>query len=120
MATPSRFMPIAARDLVLVRADGYQMPVYVAVGAPYSPAKADEMKQYAGCLVLTCDEPDLATEIYGADEMEALIAALEFIESFLRRLVVESGGQLRGSDGHPFDPAGSTLLKESRQLQSRM
>jgi hypothetical protein len=113
------FVPIAERDLILVGSDGYEMPVHVAVGAPYEPADAKEMEGYAGCQVLACDDSRLATEVLGADKMEALVAALEFIESFLKQMVVEAGGPLKTIEGQHFDPSGSALLKASRRLQSR-
>lgn len=116
MSNEKSFVPIASRQLVFVGPDSYEMPVHVAIGAPYTPARAEELKGYAGCLVLTTDDPALATEVFGADEMEALIAGLEFIESFLTKLAAMGGGRLTTVDGKPFDPAGSVLLKQSREL----
>ncbi|CAN7442273.1 hypothetical protein LJR118_002928 [Acidovorax sp. LjRoot118] len=113
------FLATTERDLIFVGSDGYQMPIHVAVGAPYANARTEGMEKYAACLFLTCDDPELTTEIFGGDEMEALAAALEFIESFLQKLVRVYGGKLTTPDGTPFDPAGSMLLKESRRLASR-
>ncbi|MCW7541277.1 hypothetical protein OOT46_26045 [Aquabacterium sp. A7-Y] len=113
------FIPVASRDLIFVGPDQYEMSVHVAIGAPYTPAQAEDMKGYAGCLVLTCDDPTLATEIHGADEMEALMAGLDFIESFLKRLAVEGKGRLKTLDGLPFDPNGSALLQQQRELTRR-
>ena len=95
------------------------MPIHVAIGAPYAEAEAEEAKGRAGCLVLTCDDPDLTTEITGADEMEALLAGLEFLQSFLVNLESIGGGKLKALDGSPFDPNGSILLQESRAIQAR-
>ena len=53
----ARFIPIAFRDLIFVGPDGYEMPIHIAIGAPYAEAKAEEAKGEAGCLVLTCDDP---------------------------------------------------------------
>lgn len=113
------FVAIAERDLIFVGSDGYQMPIHVAVGAPYSNARTEGMEKYAACLVLTCDDPELTTEMFGGDEMEALVAALEFIESFLQNLVRVYDGKLTTPDGTPFDPAGSMLLQETRKRASR-
>jgi hypothetical protein len=118
MKDQAEFVPMAQRDLILVRPDGYQMPIHVAVGAPYAKATSEGMEDHAACLVLTCDEPDLATEVFGQDEMEALTAGLEFIETFLTNLT-DDGGKLTSPDGAPFDPSGSILLKESRKLSAR-
>ena len=118
MTSAARFVSIASRDLIFVGPAGYEMPIHVAIGAPYAEAKAEEAKGEAGCLVLTCDDPDLTTEITGADEMEALLAGLEFLQSFLVNL--ESiGGKLKAVDGSPFDPNGSILLQEFRAIQAR-
>lgn len=113
------FVAIAERDLIFVGSDGHQTSIHVAVGAPYANAITAGMEKYAGCLVLTCDDPELTTEMFGEDEMEALVAALEFIESFLQNLVRVYGGKLTTPDGAPFDPAGSVLLKEFRKRASR-
>jgi hypothetical protein len=114
-----RFKAIASRDLILVMPDGFEKPIHVAIGAPYKPAQSEGMEQYAACLVLACDEPSLATESFGADELEALIAGVQFIESFLLALVDKSGGHLKMPDGAPFDPRGSILLRETRRLQAK-
>jgi hypothetical protein len=115
----SMFHHIAERHLVYVSANGHEMPMYVAVGQPYFPAQAEEMKSKAGCLVLTCDDPDLATELHGDDEMEALVAALEYLELFLINVVQVGGGSLRTVAGAPFDASGSPLLRASRALLSK-
>lgn len=113
------FVAIAERDLIFFGFDGHQIPIHVAVGAPYANAKTKGMEKYAGCLVLTCEDPELATEMFGEDEMEALVAALEFIELFLRNLVRVHEGKLTTPNGTPFDPAGSMLLQECRKRASR-
>jgi hypothetical protein len=115
----TRFVPIATRNLIFVGPTGYEMPIHIAISAPYAEAKAEEAKGEAGCLVLTCDDPDLTTEITGADEMEALLAGLEFLQSFLVNLESIGGGKLKALDGSPFDPNGSILLQESRAIQAR-
>jgi hypothetical protein len=113
------FRPVAVRELVHVSKDGYELPVYLAVSAPYFPAETEGMEAYAGCLVQTCDDPDLAVEMFGADEMEALLAGLEYIELFLANVLkVGDGGELRTTSGQPFDPSGSVLLKESRRRRA--
>lgn len=108
------FSPVTERKLVLVRPDGYESEIYVAVGSPYTQAAAPEMAKYAACQILTCDDKDLTTEVYGQDPLEALVAALEFIELFLYRLVENTRGELRYPDGRSFDPKGSILLQQSR------
>jgi hypothetical protein len=115
----TQFVPIASRNLIFVGPTGYEMPIHVAISAPYAEAKAEEAKGRAGCLVVTCDDPDLTTEITGADEMEALLAGLEFLQSFLVNLESIGGGKLKALDGSPFDPNGSILLQESRAIQAR-
>jgi hypothetical protein len=111
------FVSIASRDLIFVGPDEFRMSIHVAISAPYKPADAEGMEKLAACQVLTCDEPTLATEVFGSDEIEALIAGLEFLEFFLVNLAKSSGGgQLFLEDGSVFDPAGSILLKESRRL----
>lgn len=115
----ARFVPIAARNLIFIGPDGHEMPIHVAISAPYAEAKAEEARGEAGCLVLTCDDADLATEITGVDEMEALLAGLEFLQSFLVNLESMSGGTLKALDGSPFDANGSILLQESRAIQAR-
>jgi hypothetical protein len=119
MAQADRFVPIASRDLIFVGPDGYEMPIHVAISAPYAEAVAQEMKGQAACLVLTCDDPDLATEITGADEMEALLAGLEFLQSFLVNLATTGKGSLKTVDGLPFDHDGSIQLQEFRAIQAR-
>ncbi|SHN36831.1 hypothetical protein [Rhizobacter sp. OV335] len=119
MTSAARFVSLASRDLIFVGPDGYEMPIHVAISAPYADAKAEEAKGEAGCLVLTCDDPDLTTEITGADEMEALLAGREFLQSFLVNLESIGGGKLKALDGSPFDPNGSILLQESRAIQAR-
>lgn len=114
-----RFFPIASRNLIFVGPTGYEMPIHVAISAPYAEAEAEEAKGRAGCLVLTCDDPDLTTEITGSDEMEALLAGLEFLQSFPVNLESIGGGRLKALDGSPFGPNGSILLQESRAIQVR-
>ena len=114
------FSPIASRTLVFVGANDSKAELYIAIGAPYFPARTEGMEQMAACQVLTCNEPSLATEVFGIDEMEALMAALEFLELFLVSLVKKKGGgRLTLDDGSPYDPAGSILLKESRLIAAR-
>jgi hypothetical protein len=108
------FSPVTERRLILVRPDGYESEIYVAVGSPYTQAAAPEMAEYAACQILTCDDTDLTTEVYGKDSLEALVAALEFIELFLFRLIENTRGELRYPDGRSFDPRGSVLLQQSR------
>lgn len=119
MDKTARFVPIASRSLIFIGPDGYEMPIHVAISAPCAEAKAEEAKGEAGCLVLTCDDPDLATEITGVDEMEALLAGLEFLQSFLVNLEAIGGGALKALDGSTFDANGSILLQESRAIQAR-
>ena len=114
------FVPIASRDLTFIGSDGFRMSIHVAISAPYMPADTEGMEQLAACQVLTCSDPTLATEVFGADKVEALVAGLEFLELFLVNLVRTSGGgQLVLGDGSVFDPAGSILLKESRRLAAK-
>lgn len=107
--TDRAFSPIAERDLVLMAKD-YQLPVHVAIGAPYPGAKTEGMEHYAGCQVLTCDDEDLAVEVVGADTIEALEAATRYIQIFLLKLAAD--GELRHKDGSRFDPSGSPLIKQ--------
>lgn len=39
----ARFVPVACRDLIFVGPTGYEMPIHVAVGAPYAEVKAEEV-----------------------------------------------------------------------------
>ncbi len=73
----------------------------------------------AGCEVLTYDDPDLATEVCGRDEMEALSVALNFLELYLINVVEKTSGKLRNADGSPVDPLGSIFLKESRAIVAK-
>lgn len=112
MTIEKRFTPIASRDLIFVNADKFETPIHVAIGAPYAPALADEAKHYAGCMVLTCEDPELATEVFGIDEFEALEVALSFLRLFLSKLAATEGGELLNKDRSKFDPEGSPLLKQ--------
>lgn len=111
MCTDPRFVPIAERHLVFVGPDLRESPLDVAIGPPYRPAMEEAMRAYAACLVWTNDDPALFTEVFGADEMEALIAGLEFIERHLTMHVTLGGGVLKTIEGNAFDPAGSFLLQ---------
>jgi len=116
-----KFSAIASRDLLFVSQDGVKRPMHVAVGRPYFPAEEPEMRMqnYAGCKVLTCDDPDLAVEVIGADQMEALSAALEYLTLFLRKLSQESGGELLNQNGTRFDPDGSPFFRQFRKFNER-
>jgi|GEM_PF-3213455 len=112
-------VPIASRDLLLVAPDGHATRIHVAIGAPYAAAVCPTLKGSAACQVLTSANPDLVTEIPGADPMEALLAGLEFLQAFLLNLVSVGGGTLTSADGSSFEPGGSPLLQEFRALQAR-
>jgi hypothetical protein len=95
------------------------MPIHVAIGAPYRPATMPGLQDQAGCLVLTCDDPDLATEICGFDELEALAAALSFLQLYLIKITEETSGKLTMMDGSPVDPSGSMFLRQMREFLRR-
>jgi hypothetical protein len=109
MKLARKFVPIAERDLIFTNSDGYESAIHVAISAPYKPAQDDAMKEHAGCLVLTCEEEELAAEVFGIDEMEALNAGLEFLRTFLSQLVKQ--GTVTYADGSAFHPDGSPLLR---------
>ncbi len=94
--------------------DGTTVAIHVALGAPYRPAMLDG--NYAGCQVLTCDDPDLSSEVIGRDEMDALAVALEFLELYLIKIVEETHGRLSELDGTPIDPRGSGILLHARKF----
>jgi hypothetical protein len=119
MENERRFEPIASRDLLLVRADGMEIPIHVAIGAPYPLVRVEGSECSAGCLVLTCDDPDLASEVVGSDLMEALAVALSFLELYLIKIVEETDGVLQNADGSAFRPDGSIFLREARRFVSR-
>jgi hypothetical protein len=95
------------------------MPIYVAISAPYRPASLRGAQDQAGCLVLTCDDPNLATEISGFDELEALAAAVSFLQLYLIKITEETGGQLKTTGGSPVDPSGSIFLQQMREFVRR-
>jgi hypothetical protein len=91
------FNAIASRDFVIVKPDGSKIPVHVAIGAPYRPAKHARAGNKVGCLVLTCDDPDLATEIWGSDEMDVVAIALALIDIHLIQMIKETGVNCKSS-----------------------
>jgi hypothetical protein len=116
MKNAPAFNAIASRDFVIVKPDGSKIPVHVAIGAPYRPAKHARAGNKVGCLVLTCDDPDLATEIWGSDEMDVVAIALALIDIHLIQMIKETGGELQNLAGAPVDPSGSEALKETRAI----
>lgn len=117
--SPPPFQPMVSRSLKLIRPDGIDIPIYVAAGIPYRPAIMKGFEDQAGCLVLTCDDPDLTTEVCGFDEFEALAAAVSSLQLYLVKIVEETGGQLQTLDGRPVDPIGSVFLRQMQEFVSR-
>ncbi len=114
------FKQIASRQLIFVSAAQHRMEVFIAIGEPYRPARTPGMAELAACQVLTCDDPALASEVTGRDEMEALAAAVEFLDLFLINTIRQSGGgALFQPDGTVYDPSGSVQLREFRRIAAR-
>jgi len=104
------FIPIARRDLKFVTSPTFALDVIVALSAPYRPLKTPIAGANAACMVLTCDDPELAIEISGADEFEALQMALIHLEKFLDTLCADKTGRLLNSDGTTFEAKNVSLF----------
>lgn len=117
-SNPPPFRPLVSRTLMLVRPGGVDVPVHVAVGAPYRPATGKGLEDQAGCLVLTCDDPDLSVEVSGFDEFEALVSAVSFLQQFLIKITDEMGGRLQTLDGRPVDPVSSAFRRQIQRFTS--
>jgi hypothetical protein len=104
------FVPIARRDLKFSTSPTVALDVILALSAPYRPAKTPMGSGNAACMVLTCDDPDLAIEVSGNDEFEALEMALIHLEKFLDTLSSDKRGKLLNQDGTPFEPKNVALF----------
>jgi hypothetical protein len=115
------FKPIASRTLIFKSraAEKVTERITVAVSAPYSPPTNKAAKANAGCMVLTGGDPEHASEVWGADEIEALQVALAHIQVFLREVANSGKVELRTEDGKPFDPEGSPFLTKYLEATQR-
>ena len=100
-------------------ANGREMPIDVAIGAPYAPARTEGQEKMSGCLLSTSDDEALAIEILGKDNLEALEMAVRHIRLFLCELV-SRGGELRYLDGSKFEPEGSQILKQFKEHAAKI
>lgn len=116
MSSRASLDTIVSRHLVLARPDAPDLPIDIAIGVPYARTDEKGMPGGAGCLVWTNDDPLCFTEVFGADEMEALICGLTFLENYLIQWEKTTNGRLRTLDGRPFDPKGSEELQAYRLL----
>lgn len=93
------FNAIAKRTIVLVNHEsGEREKITVAISAPYRPATTPGMSEYAACLVQFYEEiGDAGSEVFGADEVEALENAIQNVHSLLAGLM--AGGSAETADG---------------------
>jgi hypothetical protein len=61
-------------------------------------------------MVQETDDPNLALEVGGKDEFEALQMAIIHLETFVRRLTSDDAGKLFNQDGTPFEMKDMNLL----------
>lgn len=104
------FTAVARRHLKFRTSKAFTRDVILAISLPYRPPKTPTGVGPAACMVLTCDDPELAIEVSGKDELEALQMALLHIERFLDVLAADSSGKLLNKDGTPFERQDVTLF----------
>ncbi len=96
------FIPIARRDLKFVSGN-QAMDIVLAISAPYRPHKGPKELRVgtgdAACMIQDCDDPTLALEICANDEFEALELGIVHLETYIDKLLSDSAGELRYSDG---------------------
>lgn len=104
------FVPIARRDLKY-SSPTHSLDVVLAISAPYRPPKTPlAAGKTAACMVQDCDDPTLALEIGGDDELEALEMGLMHLEKFIEALSSDKTGKLLNQDGTPFEAKNASLM----------
>lgn len=103
------FSAIVKRTVYLVNAErGEKEKFTIAISAPYRPAKTSGMGDHAACLVQVYEEiDDEGSEVFGADEFEALENAIKNVNLILAGMV--ASGNVETADGRPF-----SLTSESK------
>jgi hypothetical protein len=104
------FVPIARRDLKYA-SPTHSFDIVLAISAPYRPPKTPSAAgMTAACMIQDCDDPGLALEIGGNDELEALQLGLMHLEKFIEVLSAEKTGKLLNQDGTPFEAKNASLM----------
>ena len=104
------FVPIARRDLKYV-SQTRSIDIVLAISAPYRPPQTPTAAgKVAACMIQDSDDPNLALEIGGQDEFEALEMAIIHLETFIRTLTSDKAGKLLNRDGTPFEAKQTNLV----------
>ena len=104
------FVPIARRDLKCV-SPTRSIDIVLAISAPYRPPRTPAAAgAIAACMVQDSNDPNLALEIGGQDEFEALEMAIIHLETFIQRLASNKAGKLLNPDGTPFEAKNMNLV----------
>lgn len=112
------FPAIVKRSVFLVNGDtGEKEKFTVAISAPYKPAKTSGMHDHAACMIQVYEEiDDEGSEVFGADELEALENAISNANLIFEGLV--ANGRVETIDGKPFSTKSRSMYTLGWQFLS--
>lgn len=115
------FPAIVKRTVYLVdKREGKKEKFTIAIGAPYRPAKTVGMKDHAACLIQVYEEiGDEGSEVFGADEFEALQNAIQ--NAILILTTMAASGNVETADGKPFSMTSESKFTNTfHAIQEKM
>jgi hypothetical protein len=113
------FRKLVEREFLYTTKDGTSTKIYVAISKPYKIADSSLDDVKAGCQFLLCDDPDLATEVPGTDEWEALHGAICTVEFYLLELSRRKGVTLTYLDGSKYGLGSPMILQLEEQISRK-